>query len=696
MTNYQKSGKTFVNPYHFISLQNGCNREHVEFEKSHLKDKKGKKKLTGWLDCRLETLTPIFIPNTSSTDEKNERKLSDVFGKCAIKDEKEVTVNSFDFFSYTDLTGFHGKSNPAPQEPIIPGSEIRGMIRTAFEAVTNSCLSTIDNEQPLFKRVQSPAKPGRLVYDETKKEWHLYQCTRYRLPKKFIEIKKSHEIVINGEPYREGETVYVLINYKNFKVIKISKKKTSDRFRQGFLHIGEYNDSKNYESVFIHRQDKRTKQDEVINLPDNLVPRILNNLIENVLLYRNKANKTEGHNEYRHFDKSLSEIEGEIKSISSLVNRFEENQLTPNKFNDILRNDYKTVFAYLNGALINTVRNGNNYYLSPAMIGRQVFYNRLTNILVTYKPCQDINQLCPACTLFGIAKKDATAASRVRFTDALVVEKKNNPGDYYDEVRILKELASPKLSATEFYLEKNPDYSNLWNYDYSINWQSHRYGIPGYKPKIRGRKFYWHHKNPAPYVEKEKENDPDYVSDRNVAVRPLKKRTFFAFKVYFNNITESELKKLLWILEIGGQKEIHGHKIGMGKPIGMGSIRITISNIHSRQIVKNEENNTIYYDEHDLKDRPDDYKNILNWSTMNHQDLGCSEVVLEDFLHITRVNHSYHPIEYPNIEDKLENYQWFMANKQIKGTGTRPIIEQPLPPVKNPWLKKYKEKKQEK
>lgn len=685
MANYLKSEKTFVNPYHFISLEKGCKREPAKDEK----------KLTGWLDCRLETLSPVFIPNTSSVVDKAERKVSDVFGKRAIKDGKEVIVNSYDFFSYTDLSGFTGKRYPEPREPVIPGSEIRGMIRSAFEAVTNSCLSTLDDEQPLYKRVQSPAKPGRLVYDKAKKEWHLYQCTRYRLPKKFIEITNTHEIVINGETYREGETVYVLINYKNFKVIKISKKQTSDRFKQGFLHIGEYNENKNYESVFVHRQDKKTRQDEVITLPDHLVPGILNNLVENVLLYRDKANKTEGHTQYRHLDKSF----GEIKSISSLVNRSKKEKITPDKFNVILENDYKPVFDYLKNALINSVRYGNNYYISPAMIGRQVFYKKLTDILKAYKPCHcpDIDQrdqLCPACALFGLAGKYAAAASRVRFTDAHVSGKKKNPGDYYDEIRILKELASPKLSATEFYLQKNPDYADLWNYDYSINWNSHRYGIPGYKAKIRGRKFYWHHKNPEPYVEKEKENDPDYVSDRNVAVRPLKKGNAFEFKIYFNNITGPELKKLLWVLEIGSKKETHGHKIGMGKPIGMGSIRIFIANIHSRKIKVDKENGTIHYDEHDPKDRPDDYKNILNWSDMNHRDLGCSEEVLNEFLHITRVNHNYHPIEYPNIEDELENYLWFMANKQIKGTGTRPIIEQTLPPIDNPWLKKYKEKNQ--
>jgi len=676
MTNYLKSEKKFVNPYHFIPLDEHCNKGF-----DYLEQRKEKGNLTGWLECRLKTLSPVFIPNTSNVHEEKGEKHSDVFPKPAPKDGKKITVNSYDFFSYTDLSKLKGKELEAPKQPVIPGSEIRGVIRSAFEAVTNSCLSTIDDEQPLYKRVQSPARPGRLVYDRAKNQWCLYSCVRYRLPKKYVKISSNNEIFINGEKYTEGEEVHVLINYKNFKVVKIAKK-PGNRFKQGFLHIGEYNENKNYESVFLYRKDKRTNRDEVINLSDYLVPKMLNNLIENVLLYKDKANKTEGHHQYRHIDKSF----GEIKSISSLVNRFEEHDITFAEFSRILQKEYKSVFKYLDGALVNSVRYGNSHYLSPAMIGREVFYHKLTGLVGTYKPCQAIDKLCPACVLFGIAGRDGAVASRVRFTDAHVGETLENQAAYYDEVRILKELASPKLSATEFYLEKNPDYADLWNYDYAVNWRSHRYGIPGFKPKIKGRKFYWHHKNPNPYVDKEKESDPDFVSDRNVAIRALKKENTFKFKVYFNNITASELKKLLWILEIGGKKE-HGHKIGMGKPLGMGSVKISVDQVCIRELALDQKNSTIKYNPQDSLEQ---YKDFVS---MNHGDLGCSELVWNNFLTITKLEPSFEPIEYPTIEDKPENYLWFVANKQISGTGTKPVIEQMLPPIDSPWLKKYKEKK---
>ena len=147
MSKYKYSNQKFVNPYNFIPLQSGCKRESKEY-----KERKGN--LTGWMECQLETHKPLFIPNTSSVyeDEKGE-KHSDVFQKRVIENEKEQIINSYEFFSYTDLSSLHEGESITPPESVIPGSEIRGMIRSAFEAVTNSCLSTIDDTQVLFKRV---------------------------------------------------------------------------------------------------------------------------------------------------------------------------------------------------------------------------------------------------------------------------------------------------------------------------------------------------------------------------------------------------------------------------------------------------------------------------------------------------------------------------------------------------------------
>lgn len=672
----EEKEKRFVNPYHFVSLGGNCRKDF-----DYREQRKEKGALTGRIQCEIETLTPVFIPNSSSIYETaGGEKCSDVFGKRA---ENNGIIKSYDFFSYTPLPAAPFSKIPHAPEPVIPGSEIRGVIRSAFEAVTNSCLSTIDDEQQLFKRVQSPAKPGRLVFDSQKNQWLLVSCNKYRLPDKWIDEEKwkKGEIYIGGEKYNEGEKVYVLINHKNFKVVKISKK-DQGKFKEAFLHIGEYNENKNYEGVFAYRRDRNTQKNMVTTLDRSSAPKILNNLVENVLLYGQKANKTENHNQYRHFEKSF----GKLKSIRPLIDRMEEKEITYDGFIDKLKKDYKSVFNYLNGALVHFALYNDKYYLSPAAIGREVFHNTLTKIVGSYKPCLKLKELCCACSLFGIAGKGEAAASRVRFADARVIDKKENSDHYYHGIRILKELASPKLSATEFYLEKNPGHADTWNYDYAINWRSHKNGIPEYKPRIRGRKFYWHQPHGDPYIKLEDEQNPDAVSERNVAVRPLTKGNRFKFTIYYNNVTAEELGKLLWVLQIG-QHTANAHKIGMGKPIGLGSVRFSVSDVFVRTVSM--ENRTIRYRE----SKPDQLPgvSIPEPSQMNHRALGCSEGVLKEFLTVTEFEHPYEPVEYPTVEGKAENYLWFGANKQIKGTGTKPVIHQPLPPIESPWLKKYKE-----
>ncbi|MBD3339740.1 MAG: TIGR03986 family CRISPR-associated RAMP protein [Candidatus Lokiarchaeota archaeon] len=645
MANYETGNNTFVNPYNFISLDENCSKG-IDYKTQKLKGK-----LTGWLVCSLETKTPIFIPNTTKVFEDNNK------------------IRSMDFFSYKNLAGISANNlnEIKKPKPVIPGSEIRGTIRSAYEAVTNSCLSTIDDNKALYKRVQSPAKSGQLVFQQNK--WQIIECNRCRLPKHWVDID-DNQININGDNYQEGQEVFVSINYDSYKINEIYKNQKRG-LKKGYLHIGEYNENKNYESVFLHKFDRRSGKIRIKDIDQKLIPEILNGLIINILMYRSKINQTPEHGKYLHVDY------GKMRTISDIVNEFKNNKNEINLFNKKLKEKYPDVFNYLNGALINFVHHytSGRFYLSPAAIGREVFFNQLNEIIHSYEPCNRVNNLCNSCALFGLAGEKDAACSRIRFTDAISLENY----DYLDSIT-LKELSSPKLSATEFYLFK-PDNAHLWNYDYAVNWNSNRYGIPGYSPQIRGRKFYWHQKfteeqRPYPW-----ENQSE-ATERNVHVRPLKYGKF-KFKVYFNNITDEELNQLLWTLELGG-KGSHAHKIGMGKSIGLGSIQIKVDKIKKRvlHIVDKE----VIYDFEEI-DKPE-YSDV-------EAQLREKTDAIDEFLKITNYDDAPNNISYPyNDGDEKKTYEWFVANKRAEqGTGTSPVINKTLPKITddNVGLPTYRE-----
>ena len=631
-TYYELSDKTFVNPYHFVPLENECRREINYTEHRKQKDLK-----TGWIECELETLTPIFVPNTINDDFFKERQDD--------KNDKKITIKSYDFFSYQNNSGKVKPTNTA----VIPGSSIRGVIRSAFETLTNSCMSTIDDKQVLYKRVTKAAKPGRLIKENG--QWKIVECEKYMVktenckadpsPKKDIsDYKDKQEVYIKPGKRYHGK------HYMPKVAAGLNEIKTDACNIKGYLHKGEpFGKRKHHESVFVEK-------DESFRISEQDVE----NLLKNYRLYQDEAvnlhKKYEDHKGY----------ESNIKNAKNI--------------NDI---------DVLNGALIYYApHDDNRYYLSPAAIGREVFHTKLTELIQSYSPCHSHDKLCPACALFGFAghksknnqdKTKNAIASRICFSAA----KTENPS-FLDPV-ILPELAGPKISSTELYLKK-PDGKKvtMWNYDYA------ELEVKNYKPEIHGRKFYWHHENMKTFDEENKtrfnykNNNKDAkipYSNRLVKVRPVNQGVKFNFRIHFNQLTENELDKLLWALSMGNNNDL-AHKIGMGKPVGLGSVRIKIDEVILRKLSVS--------------------KDSLSYATENYGidfndiNLGCSPDTQKAFEKIADFKNKPKNIHYPYCIDEKghvipENYEWFVGNKQINGVGTsiNHIISENLKPVNSDY-----------
>ncbi|ORX23350.1 CRISPR-associated RAMP family protein [Thermoanaerobacterium sp. PSU-2] len=625
MTWKEDMNTKFVNPYNFISLGNECKRKSFD---DYINNKE---LLTGYIECELENLTPIFIPNTTNED--------------AFTDNEKY--KSYDFFSYDDI--HNQKRTSKYSEPVIPASEIRGVIRAAYEALTDSCMSTIDDSGVLSKRTTIPAKPGLLKKENG--EWKLYKAERLMIKVKDCSIDNAKNFKNILSKYNEGDKIYFKrgIEYKNYRIHTVSEISDSNisGYEEGYIHFGEEFIKKHHESIF-----KLGEMIHDIEITEDDIKKI-----DALITIYNDLNKDNNDTKYKKFNELLTSKD------------FENGRRVLPVYYSVYKKDDK---SYV--------------YFSPACIGREVFTNKLSDILKSqggYQPCSSRENLCEACALFGFTgngSENNALASRLRFTDAKIKNKKTRNEDYYDEICILPELASPKISATEFYLERPYDDKgktyDMWNYDYAFNWvyQNKIEQFDKYIPKIRGRKFYWH---------SEKVKFVNEQNERNCKVRPLKKNNVFSFRVYFDAITEDELNKLVWILNIGDSNNMNCHKIGRGKPIGFGTIKIRINKIIKRDISFGGDTISYVLNEYkiDLKqNRPFDYnkKNV------------------QEFLKITDFEKAPRNIDYPIGEDKTKpdgrnskaSHQWFIGNKQIgyghkdvkiKASGTKPIIYKTLP-----------------
>jgi CRISPR-associated protein (TIGR03986 family) len=510
---YTNGNETFINPYTFVPIP--------ETEPDRKKAERGNR--TGVIECSLEIKSPTFIPNTSKA----------FFATC---EDRSAEHKSYEFYSYDDLSGAGGRpatSNP-PANPVIPGSEIRGMIRNIYEQLTNSCFLVVDESNLPYKRTPQPKKAG-ILDKETKT---LYAAERVMLNYRHTTFGQH----INRTDYHTGDTVYISKTANTYRssrgfdtrlygVEQISRI-TFQGAIPGYVLIGEDFLRKHHDSVMIM---KTPIQSWRLATHDPDAVKRLGQVLD----------RYDGYSDY----------EQAFKSPASAVR-------------------YLPVFYE---------QVGNTFYMSPAQMTKEIFANTVEKLLNTpenhkHGKCDGKDdKFCPACRLFGNIGEKHQVRGRVRFTDTYA-NKNVTFRDWYT----LPILGTPHLSATEFYLiapaainvsEDGTD--GTWNYDYYTKYQWNNPQYTPYTPRLAGRKVYWHGKfNPQSAVK----------TKMNQTVRPLTHGKF-SFKVYFEDLTDVELSDLMFCLTLNGEGE---HKIGRGKPVGMGDVKVTVENMEYREYAYSE------------------------------------------------------------------------------------------------------------
>ncbi len=129
-------------------------------------------------------------------------------------------------------------------------------------------------------------------------------------------------------------------------------------------------------------------------------------------------------------------------------------------------------------------------------------------------------------------------------------------------------LGTPKSTTFQHYLVQDGGRGHNPNERASLA----HYGSAPTETQIRGYKLYWHKGDNNDIEASVKElQHPRQLT----YVRPVKKGVSFQFDVRFENLSDEELGVLLWALTLPGNPEKrYAHKLGMGKPLGMGSVEV--------------------------------------------------------------------------------------------------------------------------
>lgn len=644
----------FINPYNFIPLKGSPKR-------GNRRKPDDQEKFTGVMEYSVLSKTRLFIPNTSNSkvfqldipldavDGNNDNEK-----KAKIEEIKEKH-KTYDFYSYTDLSDVKEDCSKKFQIPVIPGSEMRGMLRSYYEILTNSCMSVIEEGAILSRRMIETFKPG-LIKKEGNRKFSLYKAEDYLWRTKGAN-KREDELNWQDSYYKykcykqqdedlkEGHKVYFKINERprgKLLASNVSGEQDDSRPVYGYIIKGEDG------PVLNNKGEKHCVH--IFKRIGNPIQRNMDISVLKMLL-----------SEYKKYSE-----QDDCKKQNYAYKEYGE-QL------EIFEQDEKWEFFPV---YYNKIGNSNYIMLSPACITREIYQNNMKKLANSFCSCDGKKELCPACSLFGTVQKDFAYSSKIRFTDLeckskkekekekeILINKGNAKECYYDIIT-LPEMSSPKITSTEFYMKRPNEDAVFWTWDYYIG-ANGRITILD-KPELNGRKFYWHNlKGNIP------ENIPKTI--RNMTVRPLKENVKFTGKLYFKNITRDELMSLYWLLNCGEYGNLedkkHGYKLGSAKPLGFGSIAINVDNVFLRKV--NMDDNIIEIKEEPVKKELDQDRD--SWKQIFFRDVNRTRTrdIISDFNKMTEFNifsRTKKDIVYPRTENQThgtEGFQWFTENRYI-------------------------------
>lgn len=476
--------------------------------------------LTGRITCTLEVVTPLFISDS------HDIKVT----KVRLTDGREVEHKSYRFFQY------EGKD-------AIPATSLRGMIRSLFEAVTNSPFSVFNGDERLEYRID-PAearrfKPGIVQSLPTGDQPGVIAlCEEAKIGAYYHDPVAN---ILDGS-WRCGEEAYAIVGKTKNNVPKVELISRNHQalasdvrpVRQGWVKVtGPTIDTKRNESFFYFKGD-RTKAQRVYFDADREADF---NAVLHAQLYERKED-------------FHTQVQSKCLAPGNLV------------------------YVELDPEDESRVRN-----IALAKVARLRYRHAIGDLLPDHlKPSEQYEKLDIASRVFGWVKATPTEdraarvayAGRVRFNHAVLTEDKG----VYDEEMPLAILGAPKPTTTLFYLRKKQG-----------EWSEEERKQPGAAATIGydgpnelcGRKFYRHHGNALNRLEYERaERRCDHQNRSVCGVRAP--GNVFEFTIDFHNLAPVELGALLWTLNLSSDEGCF-FRLGYAKPLGFGSVKLSVERV---------------------------------------------------------------------------------------------------------------------
>jgi CRISPR-associated protein (TIGR03986 family) len=512
-------------PYNFVPLPERV--VTVDPERLPDQDRYYPDRHTGWIDCELTTASPLYV-RAALEPHEFERSL-DKDAEAALPWRGQIR-NKPDFFYTQDRL-----------RPVIPGSSLRGMLRALVEIVAYGKVQWVSQRKLFYRAVADRMTTLRESYHQQMET----------VKAGYVE-EKGGDYWVRPAKAVEGKTF--------FKVTE----RVLEKGNVPFVSIFEPNYRPQYVSCWFQPSDRFPDSVGVVSHKPKP------GYIKGVLVCSGPFGKKKR----KHWIVPEKDDSSEPLSIPEDTVREYIDTLTPHQ--------KQKPFSAKTGCLV-----GDRpiFYLSQG--GKVIDFGPTRYFRVAYRESgKGTASSARAEAVFGYVEseersacKDVARAGRVFVSDA-VLDEKQPLGDIWlvgnrDRVITPKILSGPKPTAFPHYLtQRKPDRIRVRGKqgDRYILDLAHYASATPEETVIRGHKLYWHKGN----INKGQINETEKVrSDdtQHTQMKPVRSGVRFRFHIWFENLDQIELGALLWVLTLPGPGK-YCHKLGMGKPLGLGAVVI--------------------------------------------------------------------------------------------------------------------------
>jgi len=687
---------TFYNPYHFVPVaarQQAQNRYDLPVDKLGTQDAGAtthERYLaghhSGWLECTLETVTPLVIGA--------EQRETDQGAKC---------VNPY----------MEPARDGREERPAIPALSLRGLISSLAEAASNSALRVLGNESYSYRKSmrQALSALGLIIRDESSNELQIKPVALPTLELSYV-VGPGTSATNTGFYYEVPDGFASIFPRPAFKVyvgdkysIRTNKMQRSSSNAPLKVRSISYTEGPNGKKYIVEHFDRKVLYLKGGKPPYLQVVAQLEAHDSNVLSTPGLLRvlgcwppRTEHIPPTKKHELWLPAPGDDVASCpiaQQVIDRF--HHLADERTEASTTSEPVDPLLVLPFHPLDTLRNPdsseNKFRLKPGDLvyfdvdehgtvteialaaiwrgqvteddgspaGAHAFFDAVDSDLVPLTTASGRKCLTIAEQMFGfveerqrtdpkVERPAAGLASRIRFSNGLLGDGVS-AADVLEDRALLRILGSPKPPSPALYFKPS-------------NGQQGYIAKADLRPQAhhpQGRKMYLHHRveeGARPW-----ETAPEHAEDdlkQKSWVRPVRAKQTFSFHIDYENLTDDELGLLLYAL--APDASFH-HKLGMGKPLGLGSVKI---NVLFNHVIDRSARYTLGGLRSKLRALKED------WSSLQqHRDgVISSGLVSRDIHDAICLLGDYAPetaqVQTPTItdEDDLEvnTYRWFVAN----------------------------------